>query len=45
VRAYFVDLAAMVASLDQGEPVDRELLTRLRKVKKSVDTIEAEHER
>lgn len=45
VRAYFVDLAEMVASLDQGRPVDSGTLTRMRKLKKDVDTLKSERER
>jgi ppGpp synthetase/RelA/SpoT-type nucleotidyltranferase len=45
VRNYFVELAEMVASLDQGRPVDRELLDRLRTLKEHVDTLETERER
>ncbi|MBS1862722.1 MAG: RelA/SpoT domain-containing protein [Actinobacteria bacterium] len=41
VRDHFVDLAEMAASLDQGRPVDTELLARLRGLKERVDTLEA----
>ncbi|HEY0317577.1 MAG TPA: RelA/SpoT domain-containing protein [Solirubrobacterales bacterium] len=42
VREYFVALAEMLASLDQGRPVDRELLTRLDGLKEGLDTLKAE---
>jgi putative GTP pyrophosphokinase len=45
VREYFVALAEMVARLDQGRPVDQELLDRLNSLRESVDTLEAEHRR
>jgi putative GTP pyrophosphokinase len=45
VRAYFVDLAEMVASLDQGRLPERELLDRLTRLREDVDTLEAERKR
>jgi putative GTP pyrophosphokinase len=45
VREYFVALAEMLASLDQGRPVDRELLTRLDGLKEGLDTLKAERKR
>lgn len=45
VRAYFVDLAEMVAGLDQGRLPDRELLARLTRLKEDVDTLKAERDR
>jgi hypothetical protein len=45
VREYFVTLAEMVARLDQGRPVDQELLGRLNRLRESVDTLEAERQR
>jgi ppGpp synthetase/RelA/SpoT-type nucleotidyltranferase len=45
VRHYFLDLAEMSASLDQGRPVDPELFARMRKLKEEVDTLEEERER
>ena len=45
VRDYFVALAEMLASLDQGQPVSAELIIRLDNLKEDVDTLEAERER
>ncbi|MBS1878038.1 MAG: hypothetical protein JST31_00855 [Actinobacteria bacterium] len=45
VRDYFVALAEMVASLDQGRPVDAAVLARLSSLREHVDTLEAERER
>lgn len=39
VRDYFVALAEMIACLDQGQPVDRELLDRLNRLKDNLDTV------
>lgn len=45
VREYFVALAEMLASLDQGEPVGTELIIHLDRLKEDVDTLKTEHER
>ena len=45
VRAYFADLAEMVASLDQGRLPEIELLVRMGRLKKDVDTLKTERER
>ena len=42
VREYFVALAEMVASLDQGRQVEQELLDRLNRLRASVDTLKEE---
>lgn len=45
VREYFVASAEMVARLDQGRPVDQELLDRLDRLRACVDTLEVERQR
>lgn len=45
VRNYFVALAEMLASLDQGQLPDQELIARLDQLKESVDTLKAERNR
>jgi putative GTP pyrophosphokinase len=45
VREYFVAFAEMLASLDQGRMPDDELLARLNRLKKGVDTLKAERNR
>jgi ppGpp synthetase/RelA/SpoT-type nucleotidyltranferase len=43
VRDYFVAMAEMLARLDQGRQVERELLQRIDRLKEGVGTLKAEH--
>lgn len=45
VREYFMALAEMLASLDQGQLPERELLARLSRLKEGVGTLKAERNR